>query len=296
MATDTDAQRRFTAAVNGRNGRPRGGGIISPFVRLLVLSLCGASLAAGSAAAAIRPGGLMAGLAGSAEVSTNWAGYATSAAKPFAAVTGRWVQPAASCDGTPTYSAFWVGLGGFSQGSFAVEQTGTQANCSFGAVSSYVAWYELYPAPPVNLRLRVRPGDVVSAAVAVNKHAVSIRLKNVTTGKLFAKTLAMHRPDRSSAEWIAEAPTGCDYAGNCSTLPLTNFGTVAFSHGAASAKGHKGRISDPRWSSTSIELHGDLNDPYHPSQAGANAIPGALGPDGGSFNVAWQDLTPPPIG
>ena len=46
------------------------------------------------------------------------------------------------------------------------------------------------------------------------------------------------------------------------------------------------------WSETTIELHGDLNDPGNPSQAGANAIPGEVGPDGGSFAVTWQQLTP----
>ncbi len=248
---------------------------------------------AGPASARANVWGAASGARNGGEVSTNWAGYATASARPFASVTGRWVQPAASCVGGPTYSAFWVGLGGFSSGSFAVEQTGTQANCSFAAVDSYVAWYELYPAPPVNLKLRIRPGDLVSATVAVVKPAVWIRLKDVSTGKLFTKKLKMRRPDLTSAEWIAEAPTGCDYTGNCSTLPLTNFGTVDFSHGSASARGHRGRISDPKWASTSIELHGDLNDPAHPSQAGANAIPGVLGPDGGSFTVSWQQLAPP---
>jgi Peptidase A4 family len=262
---------------------------------VVALTVVGAGLAAGTAAAAIRPGG-MARLVGSAEISTNWAGYATAASpsRPYASVTGRWVQPAATCDGATTYSAFWIGLGGFSRGSFAVEQTGTQANCTFGAVTSYTAWYELFPAPPVNLKLLVRPGDLMSATVGVVKHAVSIRLKNVTTDKAFTKKLKMRRPDLTSAEWIAEAPTGCDYTGSCSTLPLTNFGTVDFSHGSASTRAHRGRISDPKWASTSIELHGDLNDPYHPSDAGANAIPGQLGPDGGSFSVSWQDLAPPP--
>ena len=122
---------------------------------------------------------------------------------------------------------------------------------------------------------------------------VVIRLKNVTTGKLFTKKLRMARPDLGSAEWVVEAPSGCDYSGNCSTLPLTNFGTVAFSHATATVKGHKGRISDPVWSATTIELHGDTNDPSNPSQAGANAIPGALGGDGGSFAVTWQPLASP---
>jgi hypothetical protein len=58
--------------------------------------------------------------------------------------------------------------------------------------------------------------------------------------------------------------------------------------------GHRGRISDPQWAATSIELHGDLQDPVHPTDAGANAIPGQLGPDGGSFSVSWQTLAPPP--
>ena len=100
----------------------------------------------------------------------------------------------------------------------------------------------------------------------------------------------MRRPDLGSAEWVAEAPTACDYVGNCTTLPLTNFGTVAFSHASAIIKGHKGRISDPVWGTTSIELHGDLEDPSH---VGPNAIPGALGPDGGSFAVTWQRPPPP---
>jgi hypothetical protein len=272
-----------------------------PFGRkraLLAISLLAAAVvsSAGSAGAAqeLRLS-LHHGLEASTgtETSSNWAGYAVTHRKPFTSITGKWVQPTATCaDLSSTYSAFWVGLGGFSANSFAVEQTGTLANCSDGS-PSYTAWYELYPKPPVMLRTAVHPGDTLSATVSVSKKTVVIRLMNVTTGKLFRKKLHMNRPDLGSAEWVAEAPSGCDYAGNCSTLPLTNFGTVAFSHGTATVKGHKGRISDPVWSETTIELRGDLNDSNNPSQAGANAIPRALGPDGGSFAIDWQQLTPP---
>jgi Peptidase A4 family len=265
--------------------------------RLLLLLVFVSSLSAGSAAAAPPELGLglQQGLEAGAgtETSTNWAGYAVTHRKPFASATGRWIQPAATCaDLSATYSAFWVGLGGFANNSFAVEQTGTLANCSGGS-PYYTAWYELYPKPPVMLRISVRPGNTFSATVSVSKKTVLIRLKNVTTGKLFTKRFHMARPDLGSAEWVTEAPSGCDYAGNCSTLPLTNFGTVAFSHATATVKGHKGRISDPVWSATTIELHGDLNDPNRPSLAGANAIPGAIGGDGGSFAVTWQQLTQP---
>jgi hypothetical protein len=225
------------------------------------------------------------------ETSANWAGYAVTHRKPFASVTGRWVQPAGACSAfASTYSAFWVGLGGFADNSFAVEQTGTLANCSGGA-AYYTAWYELYPKPPVSVRIAVRPGNLLSATISVAKKTVLVRIKNVSTGKLFTRRLRMARPDLGSAEWVAEAPTGCDYAGTCTTLPLTNFGTVSFSHATATVKGHKGRISDPVWSATTIELRSD--DPTHPSSAGANAIPGAIGPDGGSFAVTWQQPTAP---
>ena len=272
--------------------------------RALVLLVCGACALPGASATTprgptlgfgTRHGALVPLAAGTdTEASTNWAGYAVTHRRPFTSATGRWVQPAATCSGVEaTYSAFWVGLGGFAESSFGVEQTGTQANC-YGGTPSYTAWYELFPAPPVNLQLRIRPGDRISATVTVNKKTVLVRLRNVTTSKTFRKTLHLKRPDIASAEWVAEAPTGCDFLGNCSTLPLTNFGTVAFSHASATVTGHKGRISDPVWATTTIELRGDLNDPARPSSAGANAIPGAIGADGGSFAVTWQQLAPPP--
>ena len=270
--------------------------------RLAAIGLCIAAVAAPATAARAAPqpglGLLQHGtlVRSDTEASTNWAGYAVVHKKPFASVTGRWVQPSANCsDSSPTYSAFWVGLGGFARRSFAVEQTGTLANCEGGS-AYYTAWYELYPAPPVMLSLPIRPGDTVSATVSVKKQTVVIRLKNVTTGKLFTKKLHMKRPDLGSAEWVAEAPSGCDFTGNCTTLPLTNFGTVDFTHSTATIKGHKGRISDPVWTATTIELHGDLAGSDQPSQAGANAIPGAVGADGGSFAVTWQQLAPPPTG
>jgi hypothetical protein len=270
---------------------------LAPVKRLLVLVTCAASVgaaSAGTAAAMPRLGIEHSLLArGDTTTSTNWAGYAVTHRKPFASVTGRWVQPLATCsDISPTYSAFWVGLGGFSAKSFAVEQTGTLANCA-GGTPYYTAWYELYPKPPVMLKLPIQPGDTLSATVTVAKTTVLVWLRDVTSGQLFTKRLHMARPDLGSAEWVAEAPTGCDVAGNCATLPLTDFGTVDFTHGTATVKGHKGRISDPAWSATTIELHGDFNDPNHPSQAGANAIPGALGGDGGSFAITWQQLNPP---
>ena len=64
--------------------------------------------------------------------SSNWAGYAVH--KPgvlFHTVSGTWRQPDAKCTpGAQSYSAFWVGLGGFSLNAPALEQTGTEVDCS----------------------------------------------------------------------------------------------------------------------------------------------------------------------
>src|SRR5437660_8478779 len=64
--------------------------------------------------------------------STNWAGYAAhGSGASFRSVQGSWVQPSASCvRGTQTYSSYWVGIGGYSSSSQALEQVGTGGGCS----------------------------------------------------------------------------------------------------------------------------------------------------------------------
>ena len=104
-----------------------------------------------------------------ATTSSNWAGYATS--KPgtsFRHVSGTWVAPAAHCgSGARRYSAVWLGLGGLHTTSRALEQVGTEADCA-GGKGYYSAWYEIVPAAPVKLGLTIRPGDTMSASVAVS--------------------------------------------------------------------------------------------------------------------------------
>ena len=74
------------------------------------------------------------------------------------------MQPAVTCgQPSPTYSAFWVGLGGFVHASKHLEQIGTEADCLPGRGSHTYAWIEIVPAPSVRLPLKVRPSDKLAA-------------------------------------------------------------------------------------------------------------------------------------
>src|SRR4051812_18847495 len=84
--------------------------------------------------------------------SSNWAGYAVTSSDPaapaaYTSVSGSWVVPVASCSASPaTFSAFWVGLGGFSETSEGLEQIGTESDCTASGRATYGIWYELVPA------------------------------------------------------------------------------------------------------------------------------------------------------
>ena len=247
-----------------------------------------------------------------AQTSSNWAGYAVTdngtaaatgaAPTTFSNASGSWVQPTASCTaGSQTFSAFWIGIGGFADGSQALEQTGTEANCSAAGKASYSVWYELVPAAPVTVKLKVAPGDAVSASVGVTGQTVSIRIANTTRHTVFTRTLTMSSPapDVSSAEWIAEAPSSCSSYGGCRPLPLTNFGTATFTSASVTGSGHTGTISDPAWAATAVSLQGTSGGLFRGRFAGAvpaaDATPGPLSSDGGSFAVTWsQDTTSTP--
>jgi Peptidase A4 family len=238
----------------------------------------------------------------STSTSSNWAGYAVAAGAAFPAGTtfsnvyGTWIQPAATCtSGQASYSAFWVGLGGFDTTSQALEQIGTAADCDPARGATYFAWYELVPAASVRLKLAVRPGDAMSGAVTVAGQVVSLRIRDLTNHTVVNRKLRMASPDLSSAELIAEAPSSCNKAGRCHLLPLANFGTVTFTSGAATAASRSATFGDPAWSATEIDLQqgGGGPEQLSPGTPGASAVPTVLGANG-SFSVTWQQASATP--
>jgi Peptidase A4 family len=224
--------------------------------------------------------------------SLNWSGYAVNgSAGSITAAQGSWTVPAVACASAgTTYSSFWVGIDGFQ--SSTVEQTGTDSDCSNGA-ASYYAWYEFYPNPSYKASMKVHPGDEMKATVSYSGGAFKVTLKDVTTGASFSKSAKVSGAARSSAEFIAEAPSICRLF-QCHLASLSNFGTVGFgmdNTGVAMScglimNGVAGSIGSFGSSVQSISMVSQTN------HAVVKAVPSALSSDGTSFTIQWLSAGP----
>ena len=160
------------------------------------------------------------GLRHANETSTNWAGYAATGST-YTSVSTTFTQPKVTCTSGDQYSAFWVGLDGYSSDS--VEQTGTEADC-VGKTAEYSAWIEMYPADPVTYSNTVKAGDSITETVTEASNKYTLTLVDSTEGWTKTTTKTESGLARSSAEVIAEAPYSNE------VLPLANFGTVTFNN------------------------------------------------------------------
>ena len=197
----------------------------------------------------------------------NWSGYAaeTSFGSPASdsvtAVAGTWIVPAVTPSANPAASAagqlsdcvVWVGIDGFSDST--VEQIGTESEIESG-VTTYHAWYEMYPAGMVEIpSLTIKPGDSIAASVQYNvashPNEFQLSILDQSTSKSYTIYENTSTPSRSSAEWIVEAPT------SGTILPLPTFGSEPFTSATATINSTTGPIDDSAWQAAQI----NLNDP-----------------------------------
>jgi hypothetical protein len=172
----------------------------------------------------------------SGDFSANWAGYAV-VGESLENVEGSWIVPEVECPSMGDYtSAFWVGMDGFT--SDTVEQIGTGTDCFMG-MPIYYAWYEFYPKNSVMIDMGIAPGDVMHASVRFEDGYFILTLTDVTTNESFSVTEEADA-ERSSAEWIAEAPL----VQNGRIMNLAPFGTVEFFNASATVNGTKGSLGE----------------------------------------------------
>jgi Peptidase A4 family len=232
--------------------------------------------------------------------STNWSGWA-DINDTFQTVTSSWTEPTVTCTASSggggllggllgggggggdaaTYSSFWVGLDGYSSSS--VEQTGSSADCTSSG-PSYYAWYEMYPSgetPLSTTQYHVNPGDTMTGTVSFNagNNDYTLTLADQQGGWKYSTAIAQSGLARSSAEFIAEAPSDCNIL-YCDPLPLSNFGTATFFNSeAADGSGQLKPISGFGGNDAAIEMV---------QNGTVLAQPGALSSTGNGFSVKWD--------
>jgi len=214
----------------------------------------------------------------------NWSGYAVTGSA-FTAANGSWHVPEVQCNKTPnTYSSFWVGIDGFSD--TTVEQVGTSSYC-VGTTPVYFAWYEFVPTNPTEVTIGnfpVVPGDVIGASVTYSDGKFTVGIHNHNTGQEFHKTMALAGAQRSSAEWIAEAPSNTSGG----ILPLADFDVANFGFDyTADSNTNTARDSSTVGPISAFGSHIEEITMVS-SKNVTEAVPTSLTKDGTSFRVFWK--------
>jgi Peptidase A4 family len=231
--------------------------------------------------------------------STNWSGYAATGSN-FTQVAGTWKVPASTCSkgSSAEYAAFWIGLDGWTSDS--VEQTGTDSDCSNGT-PSYYAWYEFYPeasyyAPGLT---NLSVGDVIVASVTYNaaKAQFTATIEDTTKKIAYSATFTPNKqtgtPARSSAEWIAEAPSQ-QVGRQLEVLPLADFKAVDFGPDFFTTTGANSATIGTASPTLMGAFGSSLNSStmVTESTGAPMATPSAVTSDNSSFYVTWNSVGP----
>jgi hypothetical protein len=173
--------------------------------------------------------------------SSNWFGYnqgtLEQGGKLFNSISGEWTVPTATqhAAGQSESSSDWIGIGGgcIDAGCTATDstliQTGTEQDVSSSGTASYDVWYELVPAPELQITsMTVNPGDRMQASIAEvvgDSDLWTITIKDLTDGQAYTTTVP-YSSTHATAEWIEETPLLIGTNAGFAALP--NLTTPAF--------------------------------------------------------------------
>jgi hypothetical protein len=226
--------------------------------------------------------------------SSNWFGYnqgtLEQGGKLFHSISAQWTVPVATqhTAGQAEASSDWIGIGGgcVDAGCTVTDstliQTGTEQDVSATGTASYYAWYELVPAPELQITsMTIRPGDRMYASIAEvvpDSELWTITIKDLTNGQSYSTTLP-YSSTQLTAEWIEETPL--EIGANAGFAALPNLTSPAFD--LATTNGSPANLKP------SEEL--DLVD----SAGNVIGAPSAPDPDSDGFNACtWASTCSAP--
>jgi Peptidase A4 family len=207
-----------------------------------MLATAAIAVPSASASTLVAPPGqllhLAPGLHVNTNTSSNWFGYNVGTLSDgdqlFKSISGSWTVPTATqhTSGQAEDSADWVGIGGgcVDSGCDATDetliQTGTEQDVSSTGAASYDAWYEIVPAPEIEISsMTVDPGDQMQASLsqlAGESDVWDVTITDVTRGETYTTTVP-YTSTQTTAEWIEETPLEIGTDAGFAALPnLTN--------------------------------------------------------------------------
>jgi hypothetical protein len=214
--------------------------------------------------------------------SYNWGGYAVTG-KAFTNATASWTVPTVDCAASPNaWVSLWVGIDGYSDST--VEQTGTLTWCDH-KTAVYYAWYEFYPsATTIISSITVSPGDVMTAQVSYSSSTTEFTttLTDVTTGATYSTSQAVSGAERTSAEWIVEAPDLVTGYSNLGAFGKAYFGDDYTSQAGTNEATDSTISGVIKKFGTAVEKITQVDATDFTEQT-----PSPLSTDGSSFYTAW---------
>ena len=130
--------------------------------------------------------------------------------------------------------------------SSSVEQDGTLVEC-YRSRAYYYSWWEMYPSNAIQVAgSSVSHGDSISASVVKSGSSYTLKVTDSThSANSFTTTQTCSSCADSSAEWIAEAPSG-----SSGVYPLSDFRSWSTSGASVTSGSAAGVISSFRTTSS----------------------------------------------
>jgi hypothetical protein len=233
-------------------------------------------------------------------ISPHWSGYVDQGGGNYTEVQSTYIQPTVACTVANSWTTFWVGMDGWSNGS--VEQSGTMAYCtSAGRAPQYYAWWEMYPSNAIQyMTIAIHPGDKIHAQVNYSAGQYNLGVSDLSDGQSYSKpTNCTYSAgcQNSSAEWIIERAGS--YGTNPVTyFPLGDYGTMTLNGDDAAVNGGAAEPvnNNPNYQVNMVEGSSNTLATTSPLGVNGDSFTGTYVDPSGPIWQGYESLGQPSVG